>query len=42
MALTSHRLETYISAILKVDFYQARVMDQYLTGVGEQMAAWAA
>ena len=42
MALTSRRLETYISAILIVDFYQAMVLDQYLTGVGRKMAAWAA
>ena len=42
MALTSHRLETYMPAILKVDSYQARVMDQYVTAVGGQMATWAA
>ena len=42
MALTSYQIDFSTPAILKVEFYQAMVLDQYLTGVGGQMAAWAA
>ena len=42
MALASYRLEISTFAILEVDLYQTMVLDQYLTGVGGQMAIWAA
>ena len=38
MALTSYRLEISTFAILEVGLYQAMVLNQYLTGVGMQMA----